>query len=94
MGRIREATQPVTAPIAALTTTTETKVTPVCSGEVAVVLVTRPTAIVKATMPVPSLKRLSASTRVDNRRGDASLLNVAMTAAGSVAASIAPTTKA
>ena len=94
LGRTRDATQPVAAPIAALTATTETKVMPVSSGEVEVALDTTLTAIVKATMPVPSFKRLSASISVDSRRGDDSRLNVAMTAAGSVAASIAPTTKA
>ena len=62
------------------------------SGEDA--LVTKLTAIVKTTMPVPSLNRLSASIRVASRRGEASRLNVAMTAAGSVAESIAPTTNA
>ena len=94
LGRTLDAAHPAIAPITALTTTTETNVMPVSSGEVGVRLLTKPTAIVKATMPVPSLKMLSASTNVARRRGEARLLNVAMTAAGSVAASIAPTTKA
>jgi hypothetical protein len=45
-------------------------------------------------MPVPSLKTLSASTSVASRRGEPTRLKVAITAAGSVAESIAPTTKA
>ena len=48
----------------------------------------------KTTMPVPSLKTLSASINVARRLGVRNLLNVAMTAAGSVAESIAPTTNA
>ena len=92
MGRSREAAHPATAPMAALTATTETNATPICSGETG--LVTYATAIEKATMPVPSLKRLSASTSVASRRGESSPLKVAMTATGSVAASIAPTMNA
>ena len=52
------------------------------------------TAIAKMTMPVPSLKRLSASTSVVSRRGARRRLKTAMTAAGSVAASIVPTRNA
>ena len=46
------------------------------------------------TIPVPSLSRLSASTAVASRSGACSRLNVAITAAGSVAATIAPTMNA
>ncbi len=52
------------------------------------------TAIAKITIPVPSLKRLSASTSVVRRRGARRREKTAMTAAGSVAASIVPTRKA
>ena len=48
----------------------------------------------KTTIAVPSFRRLSASTTVASRRGERSCLNVAMTAAGSVAETIAPTTNA
>ena len=52
------------------------------------------TAIENTTTAVPSLNRLSASTRVASRVGAPRRLKVAMTETGSVAETIAPTMKA
>ena len=52
------------------------------------------TASANRTSPVPSLSRLSPSTIVDSAGGTRSRLNVATTAAGSVADTIAPTMNA
>src|SRR5215210_2403884 len=86
-----DAIAPATAPIAALTTTIDRNDSTASGTEVG--LVAAPTAMVKMTIPVPSLRRLSASTNVARRRGARNRLKLAMTAAGSVADTIAPTTK-
>ena len=86
----REATSPTAAPMTALPATVSTNADRASIGLIATV--TARIAIAKTTSPVPSLKTLSPSTRVTRPRGAPSRRNVSMTATGSVAATIAPTT--
>ena len=88
----RVATTPSPKPMSVLIATVATNVTTAASGVVAPP--TAPTAIVKITTAVPSLNRLSASTSVARRPGACRWRNVAMTATGSVADTIAPTRNA
>ena len=77
------------SPIARLSTivaTNDTIASPGPSGAA-----TACTASAKRTSPVPSLRRLSPSTIVDRAGGTRRRLNVATTAAGSVAETMAPT---
>ena len=83
---------PPATPTAALTAmvptnraTPSSALTPACTAR---------TARANSTRPVPSFKRLSPSTRVRRPRGTSSRRIVATTATGSVAAVMAPTTKA
>ena len=83
---------PATTPMPTLITTAPTNETVASEGPTG--SVTARTAIAKSTSPVPSLRRLSPSTIVASDRLTDRRLNVATTAAGSVAETIAPTMKA
>src|SRR5215210_4296472 len=85
-----DAIAPATAPIAALTTTIDRNDSTASGTEIG--LVAAPTAMVKMTIPVPSLRRLSASTNVARRRGARNRLKLAMTAAGGTPAATDRTT--
>ena len=86
----RDASQPAASPMPTLLTTVTTTVCAVSAID------TRPliaaTVTPNSTSAVPSLNRLSPSTSVARRRGAPRFRKVAMTATGSVAATIAPTT--
>ena len=86
------ASDPVHTPIATLATTDPMNETVASTGPGG--RATAWTAIAKRTSPVPSLNRLSPSTIVASARDARSGLNVATTAAGSVADTIAPTRNA
>ena len=88
----RAARTPATRPIPALNTTPVTNARIASDGPTD--SVTARTAIANSTSPVPSLRRLSPSTIVASDRLTARRLNVATTAAGSVAETIAPTMNA
>ena len=87
----RDASQPAAHPMTRLTTIVPTNASSASPMEIP--LVTTWTAMANATRPVPSLSRLSPSTSVSRRGGVGSRWKVETTAAGSVAATIAPTTK-
>ena len=88
----RVATMPTTSPIAALSATVVTNPTTPSSGDTGPVAAARRSG--RATTAVPSLNRLSASTSVASRAGAPRRRNVAMTATGSVAETMAPTMNA
>ena len=89
---IRAARTPVARPMATLIATVPTKVMTASPGPIGAT--TTCNAMAKRTRPVPSLRRLSPSTNVDSAGGTRRRLNVATTAAGSVAETIAPTMNA
>ena len=88
-----EAANPTAAPIKAPKPTILRKSVTICPV-VTLAPVTRDRLSVKNTIAVPSLSRLSPSSKTDKRRGTPRLRNTATTAIGSVAAINAPKTSA